>query len=124
MARPRVVITGISGVTPLGLDMATTWKRLVAGESGIGPITLFDVTDYKCKIAGEVKDFDGSKYLSKKEIRHMDRFTQFAVAGADMLFEDSGFKVTPENCEDTGCILGVGIGGLRTIELNCKKLIE
>ena len=124
MARPRVVITGISGVTPLGLDMATTWKRLVAGESGIGPITLFDVTDYKCKIAGEVKNFDGSKYLSKKEIRHMDRFTQFAVAGADMLFEDSGFKVTPENCEDTGCILGVGIGGLRTIELNCKKLIE
>jgi len=50
--------------------MATTWKRLVAGESGIGPITLFDVTEYKCKIAGEVKDFDGSKYLSKKEIRH------------------------------------------------------
>ena len=124
MARPRVVITGISGVTPLGLDMATTWKRLVAGESGSGPISLFDVTDYKCKIAGEVRDFDGTKYLSKKEIRHMDRFTQFAVAGADMLFEDSGFKVTPENCDDTGCILGVGIGGLRTIELNCKKLIE
>ena len=62
MTRPRVVITGVAGVTPLGLDMETTWKGILAGESGIGPITLFDASEYKAQIAGEVKGFDPEKY--------------------------------------------------------------
>ena len=124
MTRPRVVITGVAGVTPLGLEMETTWKGILAGESGIGPITLFDASEYKAQIAGEVKGFDPEKYISKKEARHQDRFTQIALAGAAQLMEDSGFKVTPENAEDTACILGVGIGGLRTIEVNHEKLLK
>lgn len=125
MDRPRVVVTGIAGVTPLACDMATTWKRLVAGESGIGPITLFDSTEYGCHIAGEVKGFDPANFgIGFKEAKHMDRFTQFAVASAKMLLDDSGYKVTPENETETGVILGIGIGGLRTIEINDEKLIK
>ena len=124
MARPRVVITGLAGLSPLGLDMATTWDRIKAGESGIGPITLFDATEYDSKVAGEVKDFDPTRYVSAKQARHMDRFTQFASAAGSMLMEDSGFVVTPENERSTGVIMGVGLGGLRTIEIYQEKLLK
>ena len=124
MARPRVVITGLAGLSPLGLDMATTWDRIKAGESGIGPITLFDATEYDSKVAGEVKDFDPTRYVSAKQARHMDRFTQFASAAGSMLMEDSGFVVTPENEHSTGVIMGVGLGGLRTIEIYQEKLLK
>ena len=122
MVRPRVVITGLAGLSPLGLDMATTWDRIKAGESGIGPITLFDATEYDSRVAGEVKDFDPTRYVSAKQARHMDRFTQFASAAGSMLMEDSGFVVTPENEHSTGVIMGVGLGGLRTIEIYQEKL--
>ena len=95
MARPRVVITGLAGLSPLGLDMATTWDRIKAGESGIGPITLFDATEYDSKVAGEVKDFDPTRYVSAKQARHMDRFTQFASAAGSMLMEDSSPFMIP-----------------------------
>ncbi len=124
MARPRVVITGLAALTPLGHDMATTWERLVAGESGLGPITLFDSTEYASKVAGEVKDFDPTKYVSAKEARHMDRFTQLAAATGTMLMEDSGYKVTPENERSIATIIGVGIGGLKTIEDFKEKLLK
>ena len=124
MARPRVVITGLAGLSPLGLDMATTWDRIKAGESGIGPITLFDATEYDSKVAGEVKDFDPSSHDYAKQARHMDRFTQFASAAGSMLMEDSGFVVTPENEHSTGVIMGVGLGGLRTIEIYQEKLLK
>ena len=124
MARPRVVITGLAGLSPLGLDMATTWDRIKAGESGIGHITLFDATEYDSKVAGEVKDFDPTRYVSAKQARHMDRFTQFASAAGSMLMEDSGFVVTPENEHSTGVIMGVGLGGLRTIEIYQEKLLK
>lgn len=124
MARPRIVVTGLAGVSPLGNDIASTWKRLIAGESGLGPITLFDSTQYDSKVAGEVKDFDATKYVSAKQARHMDRFTQFAVAGGFMLMEDSGYKITPENERKTGVIMGVGLGGLKTIEFYVEKLVK
>ncbi len=124
MERPRVVITGLAGLTPLGLDMATTWKRLIASESGLGPITLFDASSYDSKVAGEVKDFDPTAYVSAKQARHMDRFTQFAAAASSMLFEDAGFKVTPDNEHTTAVIMGVGLGGLRTIEIYNEKLLK
>ena len=79
MSRPRVVITGIGGVTPLANTMEATWQKLLAGESGVGPITLFDAAAYDARIAGEVKDFNPEAYMTYKQARHMDRFSQFAV---------------------------------------------
>lgn len=124
MSRPRVVITGVSGITPLANDIATTWKRLLAGESGIESITLFDAAAYTSRIAGEVKDFDPSRYVTAKQARHMDRFTQFAVGAAIMLLEDSRLKLDDEAKEDLGVILGVGLGGLHTLESSHSRLLE
>lgn len=124
MNRPRVVITGVSGITPLANDINTTWKRLLAGESGIGPITLFDASDYTSRIAGEVKDFAPETWIPAKQARRMDRFTQFAVAAARMLLEDAGFAITPDNAEDVAVILGIGLGGLHTLETWHSKLLE
>lgn len=124
MGRSRVVITGMAGVTPLANDLQTTWKRLIAGESGIGPITLFDASEYNSRIAGEVKDFDPAEYIPAKQIKRMDRFTQFAVAAAHMLVEDADLKVEGELARDLGIILGVGLGGLGTLETWHTKLLE
>ena len=124
MTRPRVVITGIGGVTPLANDIESTWKKLLAGESGIAPITLFDASAYDSRIAGEVKNFVAEDYMPMKQARRMDRFTQFAVASAKMLLEDSKYEITDANAYDTGVILGIGLGGLHTIETYHAKLLE
>lgn len=124
MTRPRVVITGVSGVTPLANDIESTWKKLLAGESGIAPITLFDASAYDSRIAGEVKNFAPEEYMPLKQVRRMDRFTQFAVAAAKMLLQDSDFEVTEANAYDTAVILGIGLGGLHTIETYHAKLLE
>lgn len=124
MGRPRVVITGLGAVTPLGNNMETTWQRLLAGESGIGPITLFDASDYTSRIAGEVKGFEPEAHIPAKQARRMDRFTQFAVAANDMLLKDAALELNEEMAEDLGVILGIGLGGLGTIETWHKKLLE
>ena len=124
MTRPRVVITGISGVTPLANDMETSWNKLLAGESGIAPITLFDASAYDSRIAGEVKGFNPEDYVTTKQARHMDRFTQFALASAKMLLTDSGYEITPQNAFDTAVILGIGLGGLHTLETWHAKLLS
>jgi 3-oxoacyl-[acyl-carrier-protein] synthase II len=113
----------VAAITPLANDVRTTWTKLLAGESGIAPITLFDASAYDSRIAGEVKGFDPETCMSFKQARRMDRFTQFAVACGTMLLQDSGFKVTPENAYDTAVILGVGLGGLHTIETYHAKLL-
>ncbi len=124
MSRPRVVITGVSGVTPLANDIDSTWKRLLSGESGIGPITAFDASAYPCRVAGEVKNFNPENYMPAKQARRMDRFTQLAVSAGRMLMDSSGLKITPENEYDVAVIMGVGLGGLHTIETWHKKLLE
>lgn len=124
MPRPRIVITGIGGVTPLANDMQNTWKKLLAGESGIAPITLFDASDYDSRIAGEVKNFVAEEHIPKKQARRMDRFTQFAVAASKMLLADANFTVTEENAEGTGVVLGIGLGGLHTLETYHNKLLQ
>jgi len=124
MTRPRVVITGVGGVTPLANDIESTWKKLLAGESGIAPITLFDASAYDSRIAGEVKNFVAEDYMPMKSARRMDRFTQFAVASAKMLLEDSKYEITDANAYETGVILGIGLGGLHTIETYHSKLLE
>lgn len=124
MGRPRVVITGMSGITPLANDLPATWSRLLAGESGIGPITQFDASGFNSRIAGEVKDFNPEEYIDAKQARRMDRFTQFAVAAAKMLIDDAGLVIDDEVADDLGIILGIGLGGLSTIETWHTKLLE
>lgn len=124
MSRPRIVITGLAGITPLANDMESTWKRLLAGESGIGPITLFDASAYDSRIAGEVKDFVAEEHIPAKQARRMDRFTQLAVASAQMLLKDAAFTIDEANAYDVAVILGVGLGGLKTLETWHQKLLE
>ncbi|MDR2077018.1 MAG: beta-ketoacyl-ACP synthase II, partial [Desulfovibrio sp.] len=117
MQRKRVVITGLSALTPLGGNLAESWENLLRGKSGIAPITHFDAAAFESRIAGEVKNFDPEAYgIPQKQARRMDRFVQIAVACGLMLLEDSGFVITEENAENVAILLGVGLGGLRTIE--------
>ncbi|GFH62616.1 MAG: 3-oxoacyl-[acyl-carrier-protein] synthase 2 [Candidatus Desulfovibrio kirbyi] len=124
MVRPRVVVTGVSGLTPLANNMESSWKKLLAGESGIAPLTLFDASAYDSRIAGEVKGFVPEDFMTSKQARHMDRFTQFAVAAGSMLMRDANFSITQDNAFDVAVILGVGMGGLCTIETWHTKLLE
>ncbi|MES9996096.1 beta-ketoacyl-ACP synthase II [Desulfovibrio aminophilus] len=120
----RVVVTGLSTITPLGTDLASSWEALLAGKSGIGPLTKFDCTTYETRIAGEVKGFEPERYIPVKQIKRMETFVQFAVACAKMLLEDAGWQVPPEEAATTGVIIGVGLGGLDTIESMHLKLLD
>jgi 3-oxoacyl-[acyl-carrier-protein] synthase II len=111
----RVVITGIGLVTPIGLSTAEAWEAVLSGKSGIGPITRIDTAKLAVKIAGEVKNFDPGQYLEKKEIKKMDRFIHFAIAGCDQAMADSGLKINDANADRVGVIVGSGMGGLETI---------
>lgn len=112
----RVVVTGIGAVTPIGNDAATFWQNIKAGVCGIGPVTHFDTEGFKTKIAGEVKDFDITKYVEKKEARKMDLFTQYALAAADEAFHDAKINMENEDPWRVGVITGSGIGGISTFE--------
>jgi 3-oxoacyl-[acyl-carrier-protein] synthase II len=114
----RVVITGIGLVTPIGNDMETTWASLLAGKSGAAPITQFDTTQFATKFGCEVKNWDPSKWFDKRELKHLDRFLQFAVAASMMAMEDAGLgqKVPAGEEERWGSYIGSGLGGVRTIE--------
>ncbi len=120
----RVVITGVGAVTPVGIGKEEVWKNIKAGVCGVGPITRFDVSEYACQIAAEVKDFDVTKYIDKKEAKRMDLFVQYAVAGAKMAVEDAGLTMENENPERVGCILGSGIGGIETTCEQHARLLE
>jgi len=119
----RVVVTSVAAVTPLGNDVETSWQNLLAGKSGIGVITKFDTTDFATKIAGEVKDFDPTVFINKKEARRMELFTQYAVSATKMLFEDAGWSIPDEEKDRAGTIVGVGLGGLQVIEDMHAKLM-
>src|SRR5688572_16006509 len=114
----RVVITGIGLVTPIGNDLDSTWSALLAGKSGAAPITLFDTTNFATKFGCEVKNWDGSKFFDKRELKHIDRFLQFGVAASMMAVEDAGLAgKVPAGQEDRwGCYVGSGLGGVRSIE--------
>jgi 3-oxoacyl-[acyl-carrier-protein] synthase II len=121
----RVVVTGMAAVTPLGNDLAASWQNLVNGVSGAGPITDFDVSAHDTKFACLVKDFDPARYgIGHKQAKRMDRFAQFGVACAKMALDASGLAITPELAPKVGVIMGCGLGGLDTIELYHKKLME
>ena len=120
----RVVVTGTGILCPLGLNTSTTWESLVAGKSGIDHITLFDPEPYETKIAGEIKGFQPTDYISRKDVRHMDRFTQMAIAASLQAVEQSGIKIDSVNEGNIGVIVGSGIGGLSTLFEQTKLLIE
>ena len=120
----RVVVTGLGTVTPVGTGVEKTWGALLKGESGIGKITSFDASAYPCQIAGEVRDFEPLDYMDKKEVKRMDRFTQFALASATMAVEDAGLAITEDTASRMGCLIGVGLGGLATIERNHETLLH
>lgn len=109
--RPKVVVTGMGAITPLGLNVQDTWQALIEGRSGIGRITQFDASAYPTQIAGEVKGFDPGEYMDAREARRMARFSQFAVAGAKMALEDAGLTLDESNAEDVGVVIGTAIGG-------------
>jgi 3-oxoacyl-[acyl-carrier-protein] synthase II len=123
MSRRRVVVTGLGTVNALGHNVEDFWAAIKAGKSGVGPITKFDTADYTAKIAAEIKDFDPSKYVDRKEARKMDSFTLYAVHAAQEAMEDSGL-VLGENGDKsrTGVILGNGIGGIESLEVAYEKL--
>src|SRR5262245_5205641 len=115
-AARRVVVTGTGLVTPLGTGVEKNWTALMAGRSGIGPITRFECSDFPTRIAGEVRDFVPEDWVERREIKKMDPFIQFAVAAAQMAMDQSGLKVTPEIADRVGTIVGVGMGGIASIE--------
>ena len=114
----RVVITGIGLVTPIGNDLESTWSSLLAGKSGAGPITQFDTTNFATKFGCEVKNWEPTKWLDKREVKHVDRFLQFSIAAGMMAMADSGLGTkVPEGQEDRwGVYIGSGLGGVKTIE--------
>ena len=118
----RVVITGMGAVTPVGNDVQTFWESLKAGKCGIGPITKFDVSDYKVKLAAEVKDFDVTQYVDKREARRMDVNCHFALAAAQQAVDQAGLKEGNFDPYRTGVIYGSGVGGLAVAEEEIPKL--
>ena len=114
--RRRVVVTGMGSITPLGNTLAEYWKALLAGKSGIGEISLFDASKHACRIAGEVKDFDPHAYMTRKEAKRMDRFSQFGVCTSKQALQDASFEINELNADRVGVVIGTGIGGLRTLE--------
>jgi 3-oxoacyl-[acyl-carrier-protein] synthase II len=111
-------------ISPLGLDTASTWDALLVGKSGADNITLFDASKHETKFAAEVKGFDPVNYINRKEVRHMDRFTQFAVAASQEAVKHSGLQITDANRDDIGVVVGSGIGGLITLSEQMKILLE
>jgi 3-oxoacyl-[acyl-carrier-protein] synthase II len=122
--KPRVVITGMGAMTPLGESVPAFWDGLVAGRSGVGPMRLADPTDYPCQISGEVSDFDPERYIEKREARRMSRFSQLAVAATQEAFRDAGITEGAVNGERMGVVLGNGNGGFPTIEENMRTLVD
>ena len=117
MSRRRVVVTGLGAITPVGNDVATTWRALLEGKSGAGPITKFDASSFAVRFACEVKDFDPYMYMERKEAKRADPFTQYAVGAAVQAMRDAGFgEGDGYDPDHTGVIIGSGIGGLQTFE--------
>ena len=122
MDKRRVVVTGLGTVNPCGLSVEESFENVKNGKVGIGPITRFSVPDFSVKVVGEVKDFNPLKYMKKRDARHMDLFTQYAIAAADEALKDAGVLDEEGNLSSEidakrfGTDISSGIGGLTTIE--------
>jgi 3-oxoacyl-[acyl-carrier-protein] synthase II len=123
-ANTRVVVTGIGVLSPLGLDVTTTWQGLIAGKSGIDYITLFDPKLHETKFAGEVKGFEPTDYINRKDVRRMDRFAQLAVAASLQAVGQARIKINPTNQNNIGVLVGTGAGGLITLAQQVQVMLE
>lgn len=122
--KKRVVVTGMGVISPVGIGNEAFWDSLINGRSGLGPVTRFDASNLPTKIAGEVKEFDPLQYLEKKEVRRMDRFTQFALCATKMAIADAGLNLDDLDKERLGVVLGTGIGGTQTFEEQHQVLLD
>src|SRR2546427_2035267 len=114
--RRRVAVTGLGLVTPLGTGIEANWESLVAGRSGIGPITRFDASALPARVAGEVRDFEPERFIERKDLKKMDIFIQYTVGAAELAVEDAGLPLPLAAPERTGVIVGVGMGGISSVE--------
>lgn len=120
-AERRVVITGVGMLTPIGLTVEENWRNILACKSGISKLTKFSIPDYPVDIAGEVKGFEPTDFIERKEIKKMDRFVQFAVAATQEAMKDSGLVPSEADSNRIGVIIGSGYGGIVTVEENSLK---
>lgn len=118
----RVVVTGMGAISPLGLSVAELWQGIVTARSGVGPITLFDPTGFDTRFAAEVKGFDPTNYMDRKEARRTDRFVQFAVAATKEALRDAELEITPANRDEIGVFIASGIGGIATLSEQLEVL--
>ena len=120
----RVVVTGLGAITPIGNNVESFWNGIKSGKCGIDTVTHFDASGFKTQIAGEVKDFEPTDYIEKKEARKMDRFTQLALVAASEAVKDSGLDMEKEDPWKVGVITGSGIGGIDTLEDQHNALLN
>jgi 3-oxoacyl-[acyl-carrier-protein] synthase II len=120
---PRVVVTGLGLVTPVGTDVESSWSALLAGTPGAAPITKFDPQQLSVRFACEVKGFDALRYMDRKEARRYDLFAQFALAAAHQAVTQAGLEGKVPDPDRVGVVIGSGIGGMQTYEDNCKAYV-
>ena len=121
MELKRVVVTGLGALTPIGNTLPEFWENIVNGASGAGPITHFDASNFKTQFACEVKNFNATDFIDRKEVRKMDLYAQYAIVSAKEAIEDSGMDLEKEDLNRIGVIFGVGIGGIHTFEEEVKN---
>jgi 3-oxoacyl-[acyl-carrier-protein] synthase II len=124
MAKRRVVVTGLGAISPVGNSATSSWQAALAGQSGVGLITRFDAKDFSSRIAAEVKGFDPLVYIEPKEVKKLDLFSQFAIAASQEAWDDSSLSTSSLMRERIGCVLGIGIGGLATLEKYHEILLK
>ena len=124
MIKKRVVITGFGVVHSLGTDVKTFWNKIKEGKNGIKKITRFDTSEFSTKVAAQIDDFDVTLFIDKKEAKRMDFFTQYAVAASKEAVSMSGLNFSVMDPYRAGVIIGSGVGGMQTLENNCRTLFE
>lgn len=124
LQKRRVVVTGLGAITPLGLDVPTTWQGILAGKSGVGPVEGFDTTDYLTKIWAKVKGFDAEAYFGGKDVKKLDPFTQYGMVASDEAIRDAQLVIDEALAPRVGVAVGAGIGGIYTITSNENKLVQ
>ena len=120
----RVVVTGMGLVTSVGHDVATTWEALCQGKSGVAEIEGYDISRHRVHFAAQVKNFDPSPYMDRKDVRRNDPYEQIAIAASKQALDQAGLKITEENADDIGVYIGSGIGGLQTLHDQFSVLFE
>ncbi len=124
MSERRVVVTGLGMVSPVGHTVAESWENILAGKSGIQPITHFDITPFSTRFGGPIYGFDVTQYISKKDVRKMDKFIHYGLAAGCQAIEDAGLTVTEANATRIGVMIGSGIGGITGIETSYQAYLD